>query len=159
MTAPDPFAALDLAPSPSLTDDQVRAAWRAIAAATHPDRADGGDPHAYRAASAAYSLLRTAWGRAEACADLTAGPPPQPSGQGPEDPAAVSPWQGLALVPARIWQGKPLRLALRIAAAVILGAAITRAGTGPAPVAGLMTGIAVWLVATGRGDVAPPPGR
>ena len=29
---------------PDLTDDDVRAAWRRIAAATHPDRDDGGDP-------------------------------------------------------------------------------------------------------------------
>jgi len=40
----DPFAALGLAARPDLTDDDVRAAWRRIAASTHPDRADGGDP-------------------------------------------------------------------------------------------------------------------
>ena len=44
MTAqPDPFAALGLPARPDLSDEQVRAAWRAIAAATHPDR-PGGEP-------------------------------------------------------------------------------------------------------------------
>ena len=49
-------------PSAELTDDDVRAAWRRVAAATHPDRADGGDPAAFAAAAAAYTLLRTAAG-------------------------------------------------------------------------------------------------
>ena len=39
----DPFSVLGLPASRGLTDDEVRAAWRRIAAATHPDRADGGD--------------------------------------------------------------------------------------------------------------------
>jgi curved DNA-binding protein CbpA len=59
MTA-DPFTVLGLPADPALTDEQVRAAWRAIATATHPDRDDGGDPAAYTAASAAYAVLRTA---------------------------------------------------------------------------------------------------
>ena len=67
---PDPFEALGLPARPDLTDEQVRAAWRAIAAATHPDRADGGDLARYTAASAAYAELRTPWGRSEAYADL-----------------------------------------------------------------------------------------
>lgn len=157
MTTPDPFAALGLTPDPGLADEEVRAAWRATAAATHPDRADGGNSDAYRAASVAYAALRTAWGRTEAYADLTAAPtlPPADPASGP----AVNPWQVVTLIPARIWHGKPVRLALRIAAAVLVGVAVTRAGTGPAPVAGLITGLGVWLVATGRGDLAPPPGR
>ena len=60
---PDPFEALGLPARPDLDDEQVRAAWRAIAAATHPDRADGGDLARYTAASAAYAELRTPWGR------------------------------------------------------------------------------------------------
>src|SRR5258708_31275439 len=79
MTGPDPFTALGLPARPDLTGEQVRAAWRALAAATHPDRADGGDPARYAAASAAYAVLRTAWGRSEAYADLTAQPPPPPA--------------------------------------------------------------------------------
>jgi hypothetical protein len=66
----DPFAALGLTASPDLTDDDVRAAWRRVAAATHPDRADGGDPTAFAVAASAYSDLRTHFGRNEALADL-----------------------------------------------------------------------------------------
>ncbi len=66
----DPFAALGLAARPDLTDDDVRAAWRRIAAATHPDRADGGDPDRFAMAAAAYTVLRTRYGRGEALADL-----------------------------------------------------------------------------------------
>ena len=66
----NPFEALGLPARPDLPDEQVRAAWRAIAAATHPDRADGGDLERYTAASAAYAELRTPWGRSEAYADL-----------------------------------------------------------------------------------------
>ena len=72
----NPFTALDLPVRPDLTDAQVRAAWRAIAAATHPDRPGGGDPAQYAAASAAYAALRTGWGRSEAYADLISQAPP-----------------------------------------------------------------------------------
>ena len=78
MTAPDPFAALGLPARPDLTDEQVRAAWRTVAAATHPDRPGGGNPAAYAAASAAYAALRTPWGRSEAYADLMASPARRP---------------------------------------------------------------------------------
>jgi curved DNA-binding protein CbpA len=66
----DPFAALGLPASPEVTDADVRSAWRRIAAATHPDRADGGDPARFAAAAAAYTVLRTPFGRNEALADL-----------------------------------------------------------------------------------------
>jgi hypothetical protein len=66
----DPFTRLGLAPRPGLSDDDVRAAWRRIAAATHPDREDGGDPARFGAAAAAYVELRTGFGRGEALADL-----------------------------------------------------------------------------------------
>jgi hypothetical protein len=66
----DPFAQLGLAPRPGLSDDDVRAAWRRVAAATHPDREDGGDPAGFGAAAAAYVVLRTGFGRGEALADL-----------------------------------------------------------------------------------------
>ena len=68
----DPFTALGLPARPDLSDEQVRAAWRQVATATHPDRPDGGDPARYAAASAAYVILRTARGRSEAYADLAA---------------------------------------------------------------------------------------
>ncbi len=69
MTA-DPFAELGLDRAASLTDDDVRIAWRRVAAATHPDRADGGDPQRFATAAAAYTELRTSFGRGEARASL-----------------------------------------------------------------------------------------
>jgi curved DNA-binding protein CbpA len=73
MVQDDPFAVLGLPALAELTDDDVRGAWRRIAAATHPDREDGGDPARFGAAAAAYALLRTSWGRGEVLADLSAG--------------------------------------------------------------------------------------
>jgi curved DNA-binding protein CbpA len=78
--ADDPFSTLGLPAWAGLTDDDVRAAWRRIAAATHPDREDGGDPVRFGAAAAAYMLLRTSFERGEALADLAAGDRPH-SGQ------------------------------------------------------------------------------
>ena len=75
----NPFTVLGLPTSPEVTDEQVRAAWRAIAAATHPDRPDGGNAARYTAATTAYAQLRTAWGRSEAYADLAAEQPPVPA--------------------------------------------------------------------------------
>lgn len=66
----DPFTELGLPARPGLTDDEIRAAWRRIAAATHPDRADGGDAARFAAAAAAYTAIRTGFGRTEALADL-----------------------------------------------------------------------------------------
>ena len=71
----DPFAALGLPAQAGLTDDEVRSAWRRAAAATHPDRADGGDPGRFAAAAAAYTVLRTRSGRGEALADLGSSSP------------------------------------------------------------------------------------
>ena len=70
MSDADPFAVLGLSARPDLSDDDIRAAWRRIAAAVHPDRADGGDPARFAEAAAAYTMLRTVTGRREACADL-----------------------------------------------------------------------------------------
>jgi hypothetical protein len=70
----DPFALLSLPPRPGLTDEEVRSAWRRVAAATHPDRPDGGDPARFGAAAAAYVLLRTSYERGEALAELGASP-------------------------------------------------------------------------------------
>ncbi len=121
---PDPFEALGLPTRPDLDDEQVRAAWRAIAAATHPDRADGGDLARYTAASAAYAELRTPWGRSEAYVDLIqqaeldgeapTGPLPAvpaddaESGSLPRHPLAAV-WE----FPARVRRGRPRRLLLR----------------------------------------------
>ena len=70
--AGDPFRAIGLEPRSELGDDDIRAAWRRIAAATHPDRPDGGDPAAFARAAAAYAALRSPAGRGEALADLLA---------------------------------------------------------------------------------------
>lgn len=158
----DPFRALDLPPRRDLTDDDVRAAWRRIAAATHPDRDDGGDPARFGTAAAAYALLRTAYGRGEALADLDSG-----GGRGKR--AARGKW-GWPRVRGRhgrdhvarargarrvhgIGDGRPGRLLLRGAAAVGTSAfAVVAAGWTPAAI-GVLTGALTWLVATGRHDL------
>jgi hypothetical protein len=138
----DPFTVLGLPARPGLTDDEVRSAWRRIAAQAHPDRADGGDPARYAAAAAAYTVLRTGFGRAEALADLAA-------------PAAAGRWLPRTAGWARVRRGRPVRLALRIAvaAAVSLGVALV-AGARPATPA-LITGAVTWLALTARRDLAP----
>ena len=69
--ADDPFRVLGLEPRADLTDDEVHAAWRRAASATHPDREDGGDPERFADAAAAYTALRTRFGLV-----LAAGPHP-----------------------------------------------------------------------------------
>jgi hypothetical protein len=143
--ARDPFAALGLPASSELTDDDVRAAWRRAAAATHPDRADGGDPAAFAAAAAAYSDLRTRFGRGETLAD--------------RGPAAASP-----AAPARRWagqvsRGRPVRLALRVLAAAA-SCALVVAVNGWRPASPALIVVAVtWLVRTGRPDIGASRAR
>jgi hypothetical protein len=98
-----------------------------IAAATHPDREDGGDAARYAAAAAAYHTLRTSFGRGEALADLGAGG--RPPG----------------------FRGRGRRVALRaVAAAGVTAAAVLAAGWTPATV-GLLAGALTWVaVVTGR---------
>jgi hypothetical protein len=168
---PDPFAALELPARPDLSDEQVRAAWRSIAAATHPDRPDGGDLARYTAASAAYAQLRSPWARSEAYADLieqneieqnepdTSPLPPVPADAWP---APVPPWQpliGLAQVPARIRRGRPLRLLIRGAVAAALSMVVLHLIPGTAAAPADVFGLTWWFVLTGRRDLAPPPER
>jgi hypothetical protein len=156
MTA-DPFTVLGLPADPALADEQVRAAWRAIATATHPDRPGGGDPARYAGAQAAYAILRTPWGRSEAYADLMAQAPPAA-----RPPGRLPAWRVLrpvALLPARIRHGRPLRLLLRVLAAVLLAVVTVHAQAGGPATAAMVTGLGVWLALTARGDLAPPPGR
>jgi len=144
------FALLGLPASADLSDDDVRAAWRRLAAATHPDRADGGDPARFAAAAAAYTVLRTRSGRGEALADLTA-PTPPPALAPP--PVPVPPARALT---TRLRHGRPTRLLLRVVIAVVVSAGVAMvAGTQPATPA-LIVGAATWLVLTGRHDLAPP---
>jgi len=169
-TAAGPFSALGLAPGTGLTDDDVRAAWRRVAAATHPDRADGGDPAAFAAAAAAYTLLRTAAGRGEALADLQA--VSRPRGAWPRlrvalpgraelrRPARSGTRPGprwtaeLRRLGARIRRGRPAVLALRVAAAGVVSAvAVLAVGWQPASPA-IIIGALTWLLRTGRSDLA-----
>jgi curved DNA-binding protein CbpA len=157
----DPFRALGLPPRADLSDDDVRVAWRRIAAATHPDRDDGGDPAVFGAAAAAYAVLRTAFGRGEALADLDSrdGPGRRRSMgwrggwgervsrglRGPRDGR-----QGRAGPSGR--PGRPGRLALRfVAAAGVSAFALAAAGWAPAT-AGVLAGALTWLAATARYD-------
>jgi hypothetical protein len=154
----NPFAALGLPARAGLTDEEVRAAWRSLAARTHPDRDDGGNPAAYTAAATAYAQLRTPWGRSEALADLDTtayAPPADPAAAGPG--TAAMRW--LAILPARVRHGRPLRLAARTitAAAVALIAQAVIPGSPSAPA--IAAGCALWLTYTARADLAPPPGR
>ena len=156
----NPFTALDLPVDPGLTDEQVRAAWRTIAAATHPDRPDGGDVARYTAAATAYAYLRTAWGRSEAYADLTADEPYVPA---PAPALPVPPGTGIMptvrLVPARIRHGRPVRLLLRAIIAAVLSLLVLRLVPGQPSGPAVVTGLITWFVLTARGDLAPPPGR
>jgi curved DNA-binding protein CbpA len=176
---PDPFTALGLPIRPDLTDDDVRAAWRRIAAATHPDRADGGDPARFAVAAAAYTDLRTRYGRGEAYADLAdshgrrapasartaqpttaSSPAPRESPQGPPDQSQRDPRGGrygfATLLAFRAWRGRPAALGLRLAiAAAISGAAFAVLGGQPAA-AGLTTGAVTWFLLTAGHDLAPP---
>ncbi len=180
--AADPFAVLGLAARPDLTDDDVRAAWRRVAAATHPDRPDGGEPARFAAAAAAYTQLRTRFGRGEAMADAKpARRPAWPAGPGGRagmpggraGDAVAGGWRAAGgsvkagiswrlpaavRLAARVRRGRPGRLALRVlAAAVASAAAWAAAGSGPAGPA-LVTGAVTWLLLTARQDLAPPPG-
>ena len=156
----NPFTALGLPVHPDLTDEQVRAAWVSIAAATHPDRPDGGDTGRYTAAATAYAQLRTAWGRSEAYADLTADEPYVPA---PAPALPARPGTGIIrivrLVPARIRHGRPVRLLLRAIVAAVLSLLVLRLVPGQPSGPAVVTGLITWFVLTARGDLAPPPGR
>ena len=155
----NPFEALGLPARPDLTDAQVRAAWRAIAADTHPDR-PGGDITDYTAAASAYAQLRTAWGRSEAYADLAvAGPPdPRPGCHRPHGRCKTG-WRDLRLVPARIRHGRPLRLAARALVAGLLSLLVLALIPGQAAGPAVVTGLVIWFFLTARADLAPPPER
>ncbi len=160
---PNPFTVLGLATDPDVSDEQVRAAWRSIAAVTHPDRPDGGDVTRYTAAANAYTQLRTAWGRSEAYADLSADLPSTFSeGAGArQHPGELH--VGLlgmaALIPARIWHGRPRHLALRAVLTALLSLAVVNLLPGQPSGPAVVTGLITWFLLTGRGDLAPPPGR
>jgi len=178
----DPFGALGLERRRELADDDVRAAWRRVAAATHPDRADGGDPEVFAAAAAAYTVLRTPTGRGEALADLLEDRGrrrPQPTAPAgplarlrPADhgrrrrrrsvrsrlPERLRPGRlvaGVLPLAIRIRDGRPAVLALRVLAAAALGSvAVAAVGWQPASLA-ILAGLLTWLARTAPGDLAP----
>ncbi|MBV9451200.1 MAG: J domain-containing protein [Streptosporangiaceae bacterium] len=153
MTGDNPFEALGLQARADLTDDDVRAAWRRIAAVTHPDRPDGGDASRFAAAAAAYALLRTGYGRGEAYADLLG----VPAGVVPDGSAvaAVKPAAKARLL-WRVRRGRPAILALRVLiAGAVSWASVAAAGWQPATLA-IAVGSLTWLLRTTRYDLAPP---
>jgi DnaJ domain len=153
--AVNPFVPLGLNSDADLTDDQVRTAWRRIAATTHPDRADGGDPERFALVAAAYTELRTQSGRGEARATMAAAATAGPA-RSPDAVAAASGAPPAAQLLARVRLGRPIRLALRVLAAVAAGlAGFLAAGPGPAGPA-LATGALTWLILTIRRDLSPP---
>jgi hypothetical protein len=175
MTA-NPFTDLGLPARPDLTDEQVRAAWRTTAAATHPDLPGGGDPERYAAAAAAYAQLRTGWGRSEAFADLdddSSGPATTPLTAIPGFPAlpglqpppahplhpALDALTAIVHLPSRIRHGRPFRLALRGAAAAALALVVLHLIPGQPAAPAVVTMLITWFVLTARSDLAPPPKR
>lgn len=150
----NPFDILGLAADADLTDDDVRSAWRRVAAATHPDRADGGDPAAFAAAATAYTALRTAASRREVVADRCE----RGSGRTAGDPVPAKGTPRSAFVARgarRTVHGRPARLGARLLITVAAGAlAVAAVGWQPASMA-IITGALTWLVLTGRADLAP----
>jgi hypothetical protein len=147
-----PFDILGLDAGGDPTDDDVRSAWRRVAAATHPDRADGGDPATFAAAAAAYTALRTAAGRHEVVLDLAE----RASGRIASDvvPARSGPLAALGAAARQVRHGQPARLAARLIATVAVGAlAVAAVGWQPASVA-IITGALTWLLLAGRSDLA-----
>jgi hypothetical protein len=181
---PNPFAVLGLPEWPDLDDETVDAAWRQIAAETHPDRPDGGNLARYSQATAAYFELHSPWGRSEAFADLLeaawaegrydAYPGHYPPGYDPGDPGddlplPLDPWETglgpipldetlhqLAEIPARFRRGHHWHLLIR--AAVIAGLCVTLLTLFPGRFAAGY-GVAVlimFFVVSVREDMAPP---
>lgn len=156
----DPFAALGVPARADLPDEEVRAAWKRIAAATHPDREDGGDAARYASAAAAYDTLRTSFGRGEALADLGL------AGAGARAARYRTPFRPRARharrgerrgrrvgLGAGVGVGGPRRrLAIRAATAVaVTVAAVLAAGWTPATV-GVLVGALTWAVVASRHD-------
>jgi DnaJ domain len=146
----DPFAVLGVQADADLTDDEVRVAWRRIAAATHPDRTDGGDPARFAAAASAYTDLRTSYGRGEARAAVAPLEPPPLRSANARGRRRLR-IRGLL---TKVRNGRPARLALRVcSAAAVAVIAVLAAGPGPAGPA-LAAGAATWLLLTVRNDLA-----
>jgi hypothetical protein len=72
---------------------------------------------------------------------------------------AAAAWQAAAAVPGRVRHGRPARITARaaVAAAAAITAAVIIPGTPAAPAD--ITAAALWLAATARPELAPPPAR
>lgn len=157
----DPFALLGLPARSDLTDEDVRAAWRRIAAVTHPDLDNGGDPARFSAAAAAYDTLRTAFGRGEALADLgrrgnrpAARVPARRGTHRAQRRGAVARLAAGARTSRYLGHARPAYPGWRSAAPRTAGAAaaviaVAVAGWTPATIA-LLVGAATWLLASHR---------
>ena len=162
MTA-NPFTVLGLPTDPDVSDEQVRAAWRAIAAATHPDRPDGGNVHALHRRRHRLRPAPHRVGTIEAYADLTTdlpgtvapAPGPPPAGRTPCGPARDG---RAASRPASGTDG-PATLLLRAVLTALLSLAVVNLLPGQPSGPAVVTGLITWFVLTARGDLAPPPGR
>ena len=159
----NPFTVLGLPTDPDVSDEQVRAAWRAIAAATHPDRPDGGNVQRYTAAANAYAQLRTAWGRSRGLRRPDRRPARHRCPRTGPLHARGELRAGLlgmaVLLPARIWRGRPRHLAFRALITALLSLAVVNLLPGQPSGPAVVTGLITWFVLTARGDLAPPPGR
>jgi len=183
----NPFTVLGLPEWPDLDDETVRAAWQQVAGQTSPARPDGGDLARYAQASAAFACLNTAWGRAQAYAELT-GDARADSGfdddPGDDDPGfAAGAWLGehasvvvvpvvfvpepvplrevarmIAEIPSRFGRGHPWRLLAR--AVVIAGLCLALVTVFPgAATAYVIAVLIVFFVLSAREDMAPPASR
>jgi curved DNA-binding protein CbpA len=173
----NPFEILGLPVRRDLTDEQIDAAWRKIAVATHPDRPDGGDLARYTQASAAFAELRVPWSRSEAYADVVGQaraqgydgldddgqPYTEPLPRVPFDPeSGISHGDPVAILiqlPSRISRGRPLHLALRAIIAAALSLIVLQLIPGSPAAPADILGLIIWFVLTGRKDLAPPPER
>jgi hypothetical protein len=178
----NPFAVLGVPEFPDLDDETVRAAWRAIAAATHPGREDGGDLPRYTQACAAFAQLNTPWARSEAYADLVEQawqqghtdddyPEGYPRGWPGDQPAPPEPGpqpvpirdalrmaaRYLAAIPARARHGHPARLLLRAAVTAALCAAALALIGNPALAQYAALTLIITFAVLARQDLAPPP--
>jgi hypothetical protein len=165
----NPFRVLGLPVRADLGDDDVRAAWRRIAAATHPDRADGGDSSRFASAAAAYALLRTSYGRGEAYADVSgvaAGtatvdsehPVAAIHREMPHETTTVRHPEAIRRhlpLMRRLRNGRPIVLITRILIGVVI-CLVCVAATGWQPTTLAITvGVLTWLIRTARYDFAP----
>ena len=65
----------------------------------------------------------------------------------------------LAQVPARIRRGRPVRLLVRAAVAVVLSLVVLQLVPGTPAAPADVFGLVLWFALTGRKDLAPPPER